>query len=82
MVLNNAITNSLLQGMTPDALRGRVMSLWTFVFVGFAPIGSLQAGFLAEHLGAPVSVAVGGLISVVACAWIWFRWVPEMAQVR
>ncbi|HEY2806079.1 MAG TPA: MFS transporter [Gemmatimonadales bacterium] len=82
MVLNNSITNSLVQGMVPDQLRGRVMSLWTFVFVGFAPIGSLQVGWLGEHAGAPVAVAVGGLISAAACAWIWFKWVPEISAIR
>ena len=82
MILNNAITNSLIQGMTPDALRGRVMALWTFVFVGFAPIGSLQVGWVAERLGAPVAVAIGGAVSLLSCAWIWFRWVPEIVEVR
>jgi MFS family permease len=82
MVLNNAVTNALLQGIVPDALRGRVMSLWTFVFVGFAPIGSLQVGWLGEYVGAPMAVALGGAISAMASWWIWGKWAPEVARLR
>lgn len=82
MVANNTATNTMLQGLTPHALRGRVMSLWTFVFVGFAPIGSLQAGWLSEHLGAPLAIAVGGAISALASLWIWWRYAPEVAEIR
>lgn len=82
MVLNNASTNTLLQSIVPDALRGRVMSFWTFVFVGFAPIGSLQVGWLAEYMGAPLAVALGGVISALASWWIWNRWAPEVAAIR
>lgn len=82
MVLNNAATNTLLQGITPDSLRGRVMSFWTFVFVGFAPIGSLQVGWLAEQVGAPFAVAIGGAISAGAAIWIWKRMAPEVTELR
>jgi len=82
MVANNTATNTLLQGLTPDALRGRVMSVWTFVFVGFAPLGSFQAGWLSEHLGAPRAVAIGGLVSALASAWIWWRYAPEVGEIR
>jgi MFS family permease len=82
MVANNAATNTMLQGIVPDALRGRVMSLWTFVFVGFAPLGSLQAGWLSEKLGAPYAVAVGGAVSALASIWIWWRYAPEVAEIR
>jgi len=82
MVANNAATNTLLQGMVPDSLRGRVMSLWTFVFVGFAPIGSFQVGWLGEYVGAPVAVALGGLLSALAAWWMWWRYAPEVAELR
>ena len=64
MVLSTSIANSLLQTLSPDALRGRVMSLYTLAFVGLAPLGSLQAGAVAERWGAPAAVALGG----AACA--------------
>lgn len=82
MVANNAATNTMLQGIVPDALRGRVMSFWTFVFVGFAPIGSLQAGWLSEYFGAPNAVAIGGAISALASVWIWWKYAPEVAEIR
>lgn len=82
MVLNNAATNTLLQGIVPDELRGRVMSFWTFVFVGFAPIGSLQIGWLGEHTGAPAAVAISGAISALASLYIWQKKAPEVTELR
>jgi MFS family permease len=82
MVLNNAATNTLLQGLTPDALRGRVMSLWAWVFVGFAPIGSLLIGSLAGRLGAPAAVAAGGAVTTLVAIATWWRVVPEVRQLR
>jgi len=68
MIFNNALTNTLLQTLVPDELRGRVMGFYSFVFVGLAPLGALQAGALAEHFGAPWAVAVGGTITALAMA--------------
>lgn len=81
MVLENAVTNSLLQTLTPDALRGRVMGFWTFVFVGFAPIGSLQVGLMAGRFGAPAAVAIGAAVCFVSAVVMW-RVVPEVARLR
>ena len=81
MVLENAVTNTLLQTLVPDALRGRVMGFWTFVFVGFAPIGALQVGFLAGRFGAPAAVAMGAAVCFVASIVMW-RAVPEVTQLR
>src|SRR5207248_3149698 len=47
MIVNNALTNATIQTIVPDALRGRVMGFYSFVFVGLAPLGSLQMGALA-----------------------------------
>ncbi len=82
MVLNNAATNTLLQGLVPDPLRGRVMALWSLVFVGFAPIGSLQAGWLAGFLGPSAAVALGGALSALAVIVIWRRLAPEVMRLR
>lgn len=68
MVVNNALTNTMIQTGVPDALRGRVMGFYSFMFVGMAPLGAFQAGFVAEHWGAPASVAVGGLVTATAVA--------------
>jgi predicted MFS family arabinose efflux permease len=80
MVLNNAATNTLLQEVVPDTLRGRVMSFWTFVFVGFAPLGSFQVGWVGEYLGASVAVAIGGAVSALAAVWMWWRAAPEVGR--
>jgi MFS family permease len=77
MILNNALTNTLLQTLVPDGLRGRVMGFYSFVFVGLAPLGSLQAGVLAEHYGAPAAVATGGIVTAVAMAIAAWR-VPQL----
>jgi MFS family permease len=77
MILNNALTNTMLQTLVPDELRGRVMGFYSFVFVGLAPFGALQAGLLAEHYGAPWAVATGGIVTAVAMGIAAGR-VPEL----
>jgi MFS family permease len=64
--------NTLLQTLTPDALRGRVMSLFLMMFMGTPPLGSLLAGSLASHIGAPLTVAITGVGCVLAA--MWFHW--------
>ena len=56
--------------MAPDHLRGRIMSFHTMMFFGTAPLGSLLAGAITEKLGAPLTVAAGGLLC--ACAYVLF----------
>jgi MFS family permease len=58
-----AATSTLIQTMIPDHLRGRVMAVHVMTFMGLSPFGAIIAGFIAEHLGAPVALALGG----VAC---------------
>jgi MFS family permease len=60
MMLQMASSNTLLQAMVPDHLRGRVMALYSMMFMGMAPLGALFAGAAAHHLGAPLTVAIGG----------------------
>ena len=81
MVLYNAATNTLLQTLAPDAMRGRVMALWSTVFVGFAPIGALAVGWLAERVGASTAVAAGGLLATLAAFVIWRR-TPALGAMR
>ena len=57
-------TNALIQSLTPDALRGRVMAIWTMILMGFVPVGSLVAGSLATAFGPRVPLVAGG----IACA--------------
>lgn len=77
MIVNNALANTTIQTLVPDELRGRVMGFYAFVFVGLAPLGSLQLGALAERIGTPNAVALGGAVSALAVALAAWR-VPEL----
>ena len=81
MIANNAVTNTLLQTLSPDHLRGRVMGAYTFVFTGMAPLGSYQAGLVAEHFGIRAEIALGGLVCMVGSLILW-RLVPEVPKLR
>src|SRR5207245_1592718 len=65
MVLQMAASNTLLQTLSPDALRGRVMSIYSMMFMGMAPIGALLAGAAANHIGAPATLSAGGVLSIL-----------------
>ena len=76
MVLSLALCNTSIQQRIPDAMRGRVLSMYTFAFNGFLPFGNLIAGTLAEHRGlAPAMVALGGgvLVSAIVAATVALR---------
>jgi hypothetical protein len=66
----------LIQTAAPDHLRGRVMGFYP-VFVGMAPFGAFLFGLVAEHVGAPIAIAAGGTVVVLAvtiAGWV----VPEI----
>jgi MFS family permease len=65
MMVEMASSNTLIQSMSPDHLRGRIMAVYSMMFMGMAPFGALLAGALAEHIGAPLTVAIGGMICIV-----------------
>lgn len=65
MMLQMSSSNTLIQSMVPDRLRGRVMSVYAMTFMGMAPLGALLAGSLAHKLGPTWTVAIGGGISVI-----------------
>jgi MFS family permease len=69
--LTGILTNTLLQTKAPDHLRGRVMGFYSFMVVGMAPFGALQAGWISEHFGVQTSLAVGGGICVLAAGLAW-----------
>jgi len=63
MMLQMSSSNTLIQSMFPDHLRGRVMAVYSMMFMGMAPFGALLGGALADRLGAPIMVTMGA----VAC---------------
>jgi MFS family permease len=77
MMVQMGATNTLLQVMVPDRLRGRVMSLYSMMFIGMGPIGALLGGFLASRIGAPWTVAIGGVVCLAGGA-IFARRLPAM----
>ena len=70
MMVQMASSNTLLQSMSPDRLRGRVLAVYSMMFMGMAPFGALFAGAVAERMGAPLTVAVGGVACI--CGGLFF----------
>jgi MFS family permease len=81
-MLQMAATNTVLQTLVDDGLRGRVMAFYTMAFFGTAPIGSLLAGVAAERFGARWTIAAGGLACVLSGLWLATRLPTLRAIVR
>ena len=76
-MVHMAASNTLIQTMVDEDKRGRVMSFYTMAFMGTAPFGSLIAGSLAEKIGAPNTLAIGG-IGCIAAAAIFYAKLPRL----
>lgn len=81
MIVATALSNTLLQTLVPDHLRGRVMGFYSFMFVGMAPLGAFLIGWLAEHIGAPYATVIGGAVCTLSMAMTWWR-VPSLRETR
>jgi MFS family permease len=77
MMLHTASSNTILQTITDDDKRGRVMSFYTMAIMGTAPFGSLIAGALAKAIGTPATIFAGGAVCL-AGAIIFLRKLPEL----
>jgi len=80
MMINGALANGMLQQIVPDELRGRVMAAYVFVYVGFAPIGSLIAGAVAHALNVQVAIGGGAAIMLAYSGWAFWKF-PEIKRV-
>lgn len=78
-VFQNTLANTLVQITAPDELRGRVMSQYSLVTQGMHQLGGLQAGFVADWIGAPLSVGIGAAISLFYGIYIFIRY-PRVRQ--
>jgi MFS family permease len=78
-VFQNALANTLLQITSPDELRGRVMSQYSLVSQGMHQLGGLQAGFVADWIGAPLSVGIGAALSLLYGIFVFFRF-PQVRE--
>jgi len=77
MMSEMASSNTLIQSLIPDQMRGRVMSLYAMMFMGMAPVGALLAGSLAARIGAPATIACGGIVCL-AGALVFARHLPHL----
>jgi uncharacterized membrane protein YiaA len=81
MVMMIATVNVMLQHLSEDKMRGRVMSIYATAFLGFAPLGSLMAGSLAGVFTAPVSIAAMAIVGL-AMNLVIYRSRPELGTLE
>jgi len=74
-----AVSNTLIQTIVDEDKRGRVMSFYTMAFMGTAPFGSLLAGSVAEKIGAPNTLLIGGIGCVIGALWFQ-KALPRLRQ--
>ncbi|MSR35477.1 MAG: MFS transporter [Gemmatimonadetes bacterium] len=74
-----AATNTVLQTLVDEHMRGRTMAFYSMAFIGVAPFGSLWAGAVADRIGAPATIRIGGVLLVVA-AGVFARGLPRMRE--
>jgi MFS family permease len=82
MMQGMVASNTILQTLVDEHMRGRVMSYYTMAFVGMAPFGSLLAGLLAHVIGAPHTVIVSGIACILGSLWFWSRLKSVRKQIR
>lgn len=82
IMLQMAASNTLIQVMVPDELRGRTMAVYSMMFMGLAPLGALLGGALSDRLGAAQTVALGGLAAVAGAWWFWMQWPKIRVEAR
>lgn len=80
MMIQTAASNTVLQTITDDDKRGRVMSFYTMAIMGTAPFGSLMAGVLAKVIGTPATVLIAGVASIIG-GMVFLRKLPELKNI-
>lgn len=66
-----SMTNSTIQHQVPDAIRGRVMSIYTLMFLGMSPLGSIEIGYLSEVLGVHNALRINACIMLIFSAVLY-----------
>jgi MFS family permease len=82
LMITLAGSNTMLQTIVEERLRGRVMSFYTMAFFGTVPIGSLIGGVVADRVGVPITVGLSGVVCLCAGAWFASRLPAIRAVVR
>ena len=80
LMLHTASSNTIIQTITDDDKRGRVMSFYTIAIMGTAPFGSLIAGSLAKIIGTPFTIFIGGISSIIG-AIFFYKKLPELKRI-
>jgi MFS family permease len=80
LMLQTASSNTILQTITDDDKRGRVMSFYTIAIMGTAPFGSLLGGFLAKTIGTPYTILIGGVVCLAGAA-LFMKKLPELKSI-
>lgn len=80
IVVNN-MTNSLVQTLVDDNLRGRVMGFYTLAFFGMAPVGTMLVGFLADHLSEPVTLMITSTTMFLYAGFVYIFF-PKIRELR
>jgi MFS family permease len=78
-IMQIASGNTILQTIVEDDKRGRVMSIYTMAFLGTTPFGNLLGGFLANHISAPNTLVIDGIVCMLG-ALLFFRQLPSLRQ--
>jgi predicted MFS family arabinose efflux permease len=73
VILAAAGSNTIVQTLVEDRLRGRVAGFYVMAFLGVAPVGSLAAGALAKAFGAPATLLVNGMLATAGALWFGRR---------
>jgi MFS family permease len=80
MIVNNALSNAILQGIVPDAMRGRLMAAYSLAVVGLSQVvGALLAGTVARAFGVAWAIGGGAAIMIAFGAWVHRRY-PELRR--
>ncbi|MEH1841787.1 MAG: MFS transporter [Nostoc sp.] len=79
-ILQIAASNTFLQTIVEDDKRGRLMSLYTMSFLGMIPVGNLLGGFLANHIGAPNTLMIDGIVCILGSI-VFSRQLPALRQI-
>jgi MFS family permease len=79
MMVQMAASNTVVQTLVDEDKRGRVMSFFAMAFFGTVPFGSLLAGTLAQRIGAPNTIGLGGVACILGAA-LFFRALPELRR--
>ncbi len=81
-MITAASTNTVLQTIVEDRMRARVVSIYMMSFLGVAPLGALSAGVLAESIGPPATLALGGAFALAAAFLYWINLPKIRAAIR